>query len=167
MEAVLEVLFGIRLYEFNRTNKMMKKLFILLSALGVAPAVIADETQAIDAIQEYMEFAEYSDGAISTAQLASVGAGEILFIDTRSADQYGSGHIHDARNIEWREVLARKDEIPTDKSVVLYCDTGLLSAKAHLALRLAGYENVKVLLGGYLAWSLEQSSKEIETKSEN
>lgn len=145
----------------------MKKLFILLTALGVAPAVTADDNPAIDAIQEYMEFAEYSDGAISTAQLVSVGAGEILFIDTRSSDQYASGHIPDARNIEWREVLARKQEIPTDKTVVLYCDTGLLSAKAHLALRLAGYENVKVLLGGYLAWSWEQNSEEIEAKGEN
>jgi len=142
----------------------MKKLFILLTALGVAPAVIADDNPAIDAIQEYMEFAEYSDGAISTAQLASVGAGEILFIDTRSHDQYDSGHIPDARNIEWREVLARKDEIPADKTVVLYCDTGLLSAKAHLALRLAGYENVKVLQGGYLMWNREQGSKEAQTK---
>jgi rhodanese-related sulfurtransferase len=51
-----------------------------------------------------------------------------------------------------------------DKTVVLYCDTGLLSAKAHLALRLADYENVKALLGGYLMWSQEQGSKEAHTK---
>ena len=51
-----------------------------------------------------------------------------------------------------------------DKTVVLYCDTGLLSAKAHLVLRLAGYENVKVLQGGYLMWSQEQGSKEAHTK---
>ncbi len=100
-------------------------------------------------------------------QLASVGAGEILFIDTRSPDQYESGHIPDARNIEWREVLTRKEEIPMDKTVVLYCDTGLLSAKAHFALRLAGYENLKVLQGGYLMWSQEQDSKEMQTKGEN
>ena len=122
---------------FYWTDKMMKKLFLLLAALGVAPAAMADDNPAVDAIQEYMEFADYSDGAISTAQLASVGVGEILFIDTRSPDQYESGHVPDARNIEWREVLTRKEEIPMDKTVVLYCDTGLLSAKAHLALRLA------------------------------
>jgi len=143
---------------------MMKKQLIFLFCLCVAPAAMADDNPAIDAIQEYMEFAEYSDGAISTAQLASVGAGEILFIDTRSPGQYKSGHIPDARNIEWREVLTRKQEIPVDKTVVLYCDTGMLSSKAHLALRLAGYENVKVLLGGYLAWSREQGAKEMQTK---
>ena len=131
---------------------MMKIQLIFLCFLCVAPVAIADDNPAIDAIQEYMDFADYSDGAISTTQLASVGAGEILFIDTRNPGQYASGHIPDAKNIEWREVLARKEEIPMDKTVVLYCDTGLLSAKAHLALRLAGYENVKVLQGGYPAW---------------
>ena len=143
---------------------MIKKLFILLTSLAVTVAALADDNAAIDAIQEYMEFAEYSDGAMSTAQLTSVGAGEILFIDTRSPDQYESGHIPDARNIEWREVLARKQEIPMDKSVVLYCDTGLLSAKAHLALRLAGYENIKVLLGGYITWSREQDLTDVQTE---
>lgn len=38
---------------------------------GVTVAAMANETPAIDAIQEYMEFAEYGDGSISTAQLAS------------------------------------------------------------------------------------------------
>lgn len=146
---------------------MMKRQLILLFSICLSSAALADETPAVDAIQEYMEFAEYSDGAISTAQLASVGAGEILFIDTRNPEQYASGHIPGAKNIEWREVLARKQEIPMDKTVVLYCDTGLLSSKAHLALRLADYENVKVLQGGYPAWRQEQGSKGIETKGEN
>ncbi len=146
---------------------MMKKQLIFLFCLCVASAAIADDNPAVDAIQEYMDFAEYSDGAISTVQLASVGAGEILFIDTRSPDQYESGHVPDAHNIEWREVLTRKEEIPMDKTVVLYCDTGLLSAKAHFALRLAGYENLKMLQGGYLMWSQEQDSKEMQTKGEN
>ncbi|HHT00792.1 MAG TPA: rhodanese-like domain-containing protein, partial [Thiomicrospira sp.] len=52
----------------------------------------------------------------------------------------------------WRELLSRKDEVPTDKTVVVYCDTGLLSSKAHFALSVAGFENVRVLFGGYLKW---------------
>ena len=65
---------------------MMKKQLSFLCCLCAAPAVLADDNTAIDAIQEYMEFAEYSDGAISTVQLAPVAAGEILFIDTRSPE---------------------------------------------------------------------------------
>ena len=81
----------------------MKKQLIFLFCLCVAVAAMADDNPAVEAIQEYMEFAEYSDGAISTAQLTSVGAVEILFIDTMSPDQYESGDIPDARKIEWRE----------------------------------------------------------------
>jgi len=44
------------------------------------------------------------------------------------------------------------DKIPTDKTVVPYCDSGLLSSKAHFALKLVGYENVRVILAGYADW---------------
>jgi rhodanese-related sulfurtransferase len=37
--------------------------------------------------------------------------------------------------------------------VLLYCDTGMVSSRAYLALKLAGYDNLKVLLGGYRAWT--------------
>jgi rhodanese-related sulfurtransferase len=36
--------------------------------------------------------------------------------------------------------------------VLLYCNTGTLSAQAGFALRVAGYENVRVLQGGYAEW---------------
>jgi len=43
---------------------------------------------------------------------------------------------------EWRE----------DKAVLIYCNTGTLSAQAGFALRLAGYENVRILQGGFAEW---------------
>jgi rhodanese-related sulfurtransferase len=42
--------------------------------------------------------------------------------------------------------------LPKDRLIVLYCDTGILSSKAHFALRLVGYEQVKVLFNGYEGW---------------
>ena len=41
---------------------------------------------------------------------------------------------------------------PKDKPVLIYCNTGTLSAQAGFALRLAGYENVRILQGGYAEW---------------
>ena len=43
-------------------------------------------------------------------------------------------------------------EAPKDKPVLLYCNTGTLSAQAGFALRLAGYENVRILQGGFAEW---------------
>ncbi|MGV0951581.1 MAG: rhodanese-like domain-containing protein [Azonexus sp.] len=34
----------------------------------------------------------------------------------------------------------------------MYCNTGSLSAQAGFALRVAGYENVRILQGGFAEW---------------
>lgn len=143
----------------NAEMMLMKNLMPLLFILLLAGNAIAADNPAVEALQEYLEFAEYGEGAISGAQLDSVGMQEFLFIDTRTAQDYAAGSIPGAVNIEWREVLSRREEIPMQKSVVLYCDTGLLSSRAQLALKLAGYDNAKVLLGGYRAWLRQQAGK--------
>lgn len=138
---------------------LMKYFFLLLFTPVLASNVNAADNPAVEALQEYLEFAEYGEGAITGAQLDSVGVEEFLFIDTRAADDYAAGRIAGAVNIEWREVLSRREEIPMEKTVVLYCDTGLLSSRAQLALKLAGYDNAKVLLGGYQEWLRQQAGK--------
>jgi rhodanese-related sulfurtransferase len=49
-------------------------------------------------------------------------------------------------------VLARRNEIPKNKPVLIYCNTGSLSAQAGFALRVAGWENVRILQGGMEEW---------------
>lgn len=73
-------------------------------------------------------------------------------IDARDAGQYTKDHIPGALNIEWRQVLARRAELPRDRMVLLYCNTGTLSAQAGLALRLAGMDNVRILQDGFVGW---------------
>jgi len=143
----------------------MKYSAIFVAGILIAPGIHAEDNPAIEAMQEYMEFAEYSEGSISTEQLASIDSSEIFFVDTRNKGQFDEGHIPGAVNIEWRQILSRRDEIPTDKPVVLYCETGLLSSKAHFALRVAGRDNVKVLWGGYLMWSARQSFEEAQKQN--
>jgi rhodanese-related sulfurtransferase len=133
---------------------------LLISSLLLAMTVRAEGNPAVEAIEDYLEFAEYSEGSISTDQLASIDTKDIFFVDTRNKGQYDAGHIPGAVNIEWRETLSRREEIPTDRPVVLYCETGILSSKAHFALKIAGRDNVKVLWGGYLMWSARQSFDE-------
>ena len=56
-------------------------------------------------------------------------------------------------NIDWRQVLGRRAELPTDRMVLLYCNAGTLSAQAGLALRVAGMDNVRILQGGFSEWN--------------
>ena len=128
----------------------MKNALILISLSLLAFIASAEDDPAIEAMQEYMEFAEYAEGSISPDQLASVDASNIFFIDARNKGQFDAGHIPGAVNIEWRKILERRDDIPTDKPVLIYCETGLLSSKAQFALKVAGRDNVKVLWGNVL-----------------
>lgn len=132
--------------------KVLLKPFLSILLLMPLTAILADENPVVDAMIEYMDFASYGDGTITKQQMQSLGLENLVIVDARSEERYEASHIKNAINIEWRQVLGRMDEIPKDKTVVLYCDSGLLSSKAHFALKLAGYENVRVLLGGYAAW---------------
>lgn len=44
------------------------------------------------------------------------------------------------------------DEIPENLPIVVYCRSGCRSNTAMLLLKAAGFENVKNLIGGVLAW---------------
>ena len=128
----------------------MKYLALILSLACTSPA-LADEA-VIDGMLDYMEFAEYEAGIILPAQLDETVFGSVTFVDTRDAAQFEQATILGAINIEWREVLARMDEIPTSGMVVMFCNTGTLSAQASFALRVTGRDNVVVLQTGYLGW---------------
>lgn len=123
------------------------------SALLFAPLAQANEPnpEVLDNLQGYFEFASFGDGVLTPA-LVDEMQGQALIIDTRKSEDYAVSHIPNAIHIEWREILNHLDELPKDKTIILYCDTGILSSKAHMALRLLGYENARVMFGGYLDW---------------
>ena len=130
---------------------------VLALALLAGPA--AAENPAIKAMQEYMEFSTYEAGIILPQQLSKDVFDGVLFVDTRDAAQFAKGSIPGARNIEWREVLSRMSEIPKDKKVILFCNTGTLSAQAAFALRVAGRDNVLVLQTGIEGWKKDAAYK--------
>lgn len=119
-------------------------------ALLVSPA--AAESPALKAMQDYMEFSPYEAGIIVPQQLSKEIFDSVVFIDTRDAAQFAAGSFPGARNIEWREVLSRINEIPKDKKVILFCNTGSLSAQAAFALRVAGRDNALMLQTGLDGW---------------
>lgn len=123
-----------------------------LLALVIAPALAQDTDAAIEAMNDYMMFSGYEDGIILPQQIDKDVFDSVLFVDTRSAEQFEAGTIPGAVNIEWREVLDRIDEIPEEQKTILFCNTGTLSSMATFALRTAGRKNVVVLQTGIIGW---------------
>lgn len=123
------------------------------SLLLLAPAAHADkQADATDVMEAYLEFVDYGGGVIFAEQIPKDGWPKMLVIDARDAGQFAKGHIPGAINMDWRQVLAQRNTIPKNKPVLIYCNTGSLSAQAGFALRVAGWENVRILQGGMEEW---------------
>lgn len=123
------------------------------ACLLLAPVAHADNKAiAIDEMAGYLEFVDYGGGVIFAEQIPKDEWPKMVVIDARDAGQFAKGHIPGAINMDWRQVLAKRDAIPKNKPVLIYCNTGSLSAQAGFALRVAGWENVRILQGGMEEW---------------
>ena len=59
---------------------------------------------------------------MTTAELRdALEKGTAVVVDVRSAEAYQVSHIKGALNIPEGEIVARKDELPRDKTIVFYC----------------------------------------------
>ena len=122
-------------------------------SLLLASAVHADNKAiATDEMEAYLEFVDYGGGVIFAEQIPKDDWPKFLLIDSRDPAQFAKGHIPGAVNMDWRQVLAKRNTIPKNKPVLIYCNTGSLSAQAGFALRVAGWENVRILQGGMAEW---------------
>ena len=136
--------------EYATLKKLVCTAMVIL--LAAAPAVANDKAKLIDELSGYLEFVDYGGGTIFAEQIPKSEYSKMMIIDARDAAQFSKEHIPGAVNIEWRQVLAKSSSIPKDKAVLIYCNTGSLSAQAGFALRVSGWENVKILQGGYAEW---------------
>lgn len=138
---------------------IIRRGVFILAALGLFAVPAQASDAAIEAMQDYLMFQPYESGIILPQQIDQSVFEAAHFIDTRSEDQFAALTIPGAVHIEWREVLDRLDEIPTSQMVILFCNTGSLSAQATFALRVAGRENALVLQSGFAGWQSDAAYK--------
>lgn len=129
--------------------------YILIAILWLSPGAHAGENGVVKAMEDYLDFVGYMGGTIFPRQIPREDWKDYYVIDTRDAGQYAKEHIPGAVNIDWRQVLARRNELPKGKMILLYCNSGTLSAQGAFALKLAGIENVLILQGGFNQWKEE------------
>jgi len=127
-------------------------LILALSLFLPLAAPAAENPQVADAVEGYMDFTEYGSSIIWPEQIPAEDWKNISVIDARDAAQFAKEHIPGAINIEWRKIPGRRAEITKDTMVLIYCNTGSLSAQSVFAMRLLGWDNVKVLQDGLEGW---------------
>lgn len=134
---------------------LIHSLVAMLGSASIlfASAAFADgKAAAIDEMEAYLDFVDYGGATILPEQIPRDDWRRFHIIDARDKDQFSREHIPGAVNLEWRKVLAERKSVPKDKPVLIYCNTGTLSAQAGFALRVAGYDNVRILQGGFAEW---------------
>ena len=76
-----------------------------------------------------------------------------VLIDVREPHEYRICNIPAARLIPLGEVPQRLNELDPQADIVIHCKSGVRSAKACGILRQAGFERVRNMKGGILAWA--------------
>ncbi len=73
-------------------------------------------------------------------------------VDVRQAKEYDKEHLPGAIHIPLRELLDRKDELDPNKTIMIYCSSGIRSRAACQLLIGQGFDNIFNISGGINKW---------------
>lgn len=94
-----------------------------------------------------------SVGVQEAVQLANQK--QAVFLDVRTAEQFKTGSIPQARNLPAADLDAKLNTLPKNKPVIVICNQGRDSAKVATSLRKQGFEDAVSLEGGLTSWTKE------------
>ena len=79
----------------------------------------------------------------------------IQVIDVREADEYAAACVAGTKFLPLSELGARFGELDPSRAYYLHCKAGVRSLKAVAFLKQQGFQQVKSVRGGILAWGAE------------
>lgn len=93
----------------------------------------------------------------------AINGNNVLLVDVRTPEEYKSGHIPNAQNInyfddDFQDSLSKLDTL---QPVYIYCRSGHRSGESVANFKKAGFKEIYNLDGGILNWE----SKNLETTS--
>ncbi len=65
-----------------------------------------------------------------------------LLVDVRSHDEYKSGHAKNSINIPLDKLESNLSKLPSNKNIIVVCQSGMRSRSAASFLKSRGYEHV-------------------------
>ena len=105
---------------------------------------------------------------ISDSDLIEMQEIEYILLDVRTPDEFSSGFIKKAKNLDFYSETFQNDILSIDKSlaVVLYCRTNNRSTKTANILKENGFKEILVLEGGITDWVKNGNDINYSTYSE-
>jgi rhodanese-related sulfurtransferase len=136
----------------------MKLLIFLLLPLFTTACNDASTTKS-GAVNPAVEETTASDQQASGIQVISaeeykkaISSGKVQLVDVRTPEEYSSGHIDKAVNINYYDPEFKKQIAKLDKSkpVYIYCRSGSRSQGAAKIMQELGFTSIIDLRGGYM-----------------
>jgi len=81
---------------------------------------------------------------------------EFLFLDVRSPKEYEQVRLPGSTLIPLGALRGRLAELPRDKEIITFCKISLRGYEAALILKAAGFNQVRVMDGGVVAWPFQK-----------
>jgi len=125
----------------------MKRLFLFMS-LAMALFFVSCKDKSVAEEVKVISVEEVRE---------AMGNGEFQLIDVRTIEEFGEGHLKNAKNIcvtddDFKEKVAKLNR---NEPVYLYCRSGKRSARAGEILREMGFTEIYDMDGGILKWNEE------------
>ena len=123
----------------------MQKLLVRTALAVVGVLALAACTGGSGSSGQTLDAAAFADLADSPG---------VVVLDVRTPEEFASGHIPDAVNIDVSasDFASRVGALDADTSYAVYCRTGNRSATAMQIMQDAGFGSVAHLGGGVVAW---------------
>ncbi|MBN1181885.1 MAG: rhodanese-like domain-containing protein [Bacteroidales bacterium] len=108
----------------------------------------------IDEIMKSMTFEFFGSGKHKITPTMHLSSKDSVFLDVRSKEEletiaFSLVHHMPVLHIPINEIPDRLSEIPREKTVGIFCSSGVRSTMTYFYLRTLGYDNVRIIEGGY------------------
>ena len=101
-----------------------------------------------------MDFQYFGNGEHKMEAEKFLSADNTVFLDVRAKEEQETvklplSHYCKVLEIPTNEIPNRINEIPTDKTIGVFCSAGVRATIIFVYLKSKGYNDVKIILGGY------------------
>lgn len=109
----------------------------------------------LDEMLKTMTFEFFGSGKHKISPSMHLTEKNSLFLDVRSNEElatiaFSLVHHMPVLHIPINEIPERISEIPRDKTVGVFCSSGVRSTMVYFYLRVLGFDNVRIIEGGYV-----------------
>jgi rhodanese-related sulfurtransferase len=97
-------------------------------------------------------FTQSTFSTVTVQDLANAQEAKYVILDVRQSDEFAEGHVPNAVLIPLGELESRASELPQDTTLYVICRSGNRSRQASELLVNLGFNNVRNVDGGFIAW---------------